>query len=280
LYEFVITETNIDRTFAEKSNRFRLLFDVSGIPVDESLKAAEVQLVRIPGSRGRRRVLVHEVVRPGRKGVREPILRLLDSRVLETSDTNSLTLDVFPAVQRWRTAPSENHGLVVEVLSSSGQQQHLRLRRAVHENSNNITWLKQQPLLLAYTDDVKHKVKRGAPSPPPRKIKRKDGRENCQRHALYVNFEEVGWNDWIVAPPGYDAWYCHGDCPFPLAEHLNTTNHAVVQTLMHSMNPSLVPKACCVPTELSSISMLYLDEQGKVVLKNYKDMTVQGCGCR
>lgn len=34
----------------------------------------------------------------------------------------------------------------------------------------------------------------------------------------------------------------------------------------------------CVPTELSAISMLYLDENEKVVLKNYQDMVVEGCG--
>nr|AAB27336.1 bone morphogenetic protein-4, xBMP-4 [Xenopus laevis, Peptide Partial, 101 aa] [Xenopus laevis] len=101
----------------------------------------------------------------------------------------------------------------------------------------------------------------------------------CRRHSLYVDFSDVGWNDWIVAPPGYQAFYCHGDCPFPLADHLNSTNHAIVQTLVNSVNSS-IPKACCVPTELSAISMLYLDEYDKVVLKNYQEMVVEGCGCR
>lgn len=113
-----------------------------------------------------------------------------------------------------------------------------------------------------------------------KKHKRKDGRELCKRHSMYVDFNDVGWNDWIVAPPGYDAFYCHGDCTFPLADHMNTTNHAIVQTLMNSATPGTVPKACCVPTSLNPISMLYLDEENKVVLKNYQDMAVLGCGCR
>nr|1ES7_A Chain A, BONE MORPHOGENETIC PROTEIN-2 [Homo sapiens]1ES7_C Chain C, BONE MORPHOGENETIC PROTEIN-2 [Homo sapiens]2QJ9_A Chain A, Bone morphogenetic protein 2 [Homo sapiens]2QJ9_B Chain B, Bone morphogenetic protein 2 [Homo sapiens]2QJA_A Chain A, Bone morphogenetic protein 2 [Homo sapiens]2QJA_B Chain B, Bone morphogenetic protein 2 [Homo sapiens]2QJB_A Chain A, Bone morphogenetic protein 2 [Homo sapiens]2QJB_B Chain B, Bone morphogenetic protein 2 [Homo sapiens] len=108
---------------------------------------------------------------------------------------------------------------------------------------------------------------------------RKRLKSSCKRHPLYVDFSDVGWNDWIVAPPGYHAFYCHGECPFPLADHLNSTNHAIVQTLVNSVN-SKIPKACCVPTELSAISMLYLDENEKVVLKNYQDMVVEGCGCR
>lgn len=91
---------------------------------------------------------------------------------------------------------------------------------------------------------------------------------------------QVGWSDWIVAPAGYDAYYCGGECNFPLAEHLNTTNHAIIQTLVHSTNPSAVPKPCCVPTQLQAISMLYVDDENKVVLKNYREMTVVGCGCR
>ena len=116
-----------------------------------------------------------------------------------------------------------------------------------------------------------------SPKHHPQRARKKN--KNCRRHSLYVDFSDVGWNDWIVAPPGYQAFYCHGDCPFPLADHLNSTNHAIVQTLVNSVNSS-IPKACCVPTELSAISMLYLDEYDKVVLKNYQEMVVEGCGCR
>nr|6OML_X Chain X, Bone morphogenetic protein 2 and Bone morphogenetic protein 6 [Homo sapiens]6OML_Y Chain Y, Bone morphogenetic protein 2 and Bone morphogenetic protein 6 [Homo sapiens] len=105
-------------------------------------------------------------------------------------------------------------------------------------------------------------------------------KSSCKRHPLYVDFSDVGWNDWIVAPPGYHAFYCDGECSFPLNAHMNATNHAIVQTLVHLMNPEYVPKPCCAPTELSAISMLYLDENEKVVLKNYQDMVVEGCGCR
>ena len=110
--------------------------------------------------------------------------------------------------------------------------------------------------------------------------RRKNRREYCRRHPLYVDFADVGWNDWIVAPPGYQAYHCKGECPYPLSDNLNATNHAIVQTLINSINPSSVPKACCVPTEFSSISMLYMDENDKVTLKNYQNMVVEACGCR
>lgn len=104
-------------------------------------------------------------------------------------------------------------------------------------------------------------------------------RNRCRRHPLYIDFNDVGWHKWIIAPSGYDAFFCLGECRFPLADHMNSSSHAMVQTLVNSVNGA-VPRACCVPTSLSPIALLYLDSQDRVVLKNYQDMVVEGCGCR
>lgn len=284
---FFLTESAIDSRFP-RNDRFRLHFNTSCLPQGEQLTAAELRLSTIPKSSRstqRQRVLVHDIVRPGVKGKTKPLLRLVDS---QNVDAESVVLDVLPAAERWSQEPRHNHGLLIVVESAEGtatDESHVRLRRSADDDD----WSTVQPSLFVYLDDGKNKQttledmltrRKRASVSPVRKHKRKDGSHNCRRHNLYVDFGDVGWNDWIVAPPGYDAYYCHGDCPFPLADHLNSTNHAIVQTLVNSVNPSAVPKACCVPTALSSISMLYLDEENKVVLKNYQDMAVLGCGCR
>ena len=89
----------------------------------------------------------------------------------------------------------------------------------------------------------------------------------CQQRSLFVSFKDLNWQDWIIAPEGYEAHHCHGDCAFPLNSHMNATNHAIVQTLAHLMNPDAVPKPCCAPTQHSGISVLYLDDSSNVVLK-------------
>lgn len=38
------------------------------------------------------------------------------------------------------------------------------------------------------------------------------GITDCCREKLYISFEEIGWNDWIIHPPGYDAYFCRGTC--------------------------------------------------------------------
>ncbi|XP_042664596.1 growth/differentiation factor 6 [Centrocercus urophasianus] len=108
----------------------------------------------------------------------------------------------------------------------------------------------------------------------------KKARLRCSRKPLHVNFKELGWDDWIIAPLEYEAYHCEGVCDFPLRSHLEPTNHAIIQTLMNSMDPGSTPPSCCVPTKLTPISILYIDAGNNVVYKQYEDMVVESCGCR
>ncbi|KAH8271747.1 hypothetical protein KR044_003997 [Drosophila immigrans] len=305
---FTHKDSKIDDRFPHH-HRFRLHFDVKSIPSEEKLKAAELQLTRdalnfdgvssqsqVNRNRTRYQVLVYDITRVGVRGHREPSYLLMDTKTVRLNATDTLSLDVQPAVDRWLATPQKNYGLLVEVRTmrslKPAPHHHVRLRRSADEAHED--WQHKQPLLFTYTDDGRHKSRSirdvggkggsgggGRNRRHQRKpTRRKNREEDCRRHSLYVDFQDVGWSDWIVAPPGYDAFYCHGKCPFPLADHLNSTNHAVVQTLVNDINPGKVPKACCVPTQLEGISMLYLNDQRTVVLKNYQDMTVVGCGCR
>ncbi|MBN3277423.1 GDF6A factor, partial [Polyodon spathula] len=108
----------------------------------------------------------------------------------------------------------------------------------------------------------------------------KRSKTRCSRKPLQVNFKELGWDDWIIAPLDYEAYHCEGICDFPLRSHLEPTNHAIIQTLMNSMDPESTPPSCCIPSKLSPISILYIDSGNNVVYKQYEDMVVESCGCR
>ncbi|XP_054999583.1 growth/differentiation factor 3 [Sorex araneus] len=100
----------------------------------------------------------------------------------------------------------------------------------------------------------------------------------CHRHQLFINFRDLGWHKWIIAPKGFMANYCHGNCPFSLTTSLNSSNYAFMQALMHTVDPG-VPPAVCIPTKLSPISMLYQDNDDNVILRHYENMVVDECGC-
>lgn len=115
----------------------------------------------------------------------------------------------------------------------------------------------------------------------PSKKKLKRYKNICRKKSLYIDFEEIHYDDWIVQPKGYEAYQCQGKCFYPVADHLHPTKHAIMQTILHSMAPSRVPRSCCVPTRLSAISVLYIDDDGVLTYRYaYSDMVVAECGCR
>lgn len=38
----------------------------------------------------------------------------------------------------------------------------------------------------------------------------------CARRYLRVDFADIGWSEWVVAPKAFDAYYCSGTCGFPI----------------------------------------------------------------
>lgn len=38
----------------------------------------------------------------------------------------------------------------------------------------------------------------------------------CSRRYLKVDFADIGWNEWIISPKSFDAYYCSGACEFPM----------------------------------------------------------------
>jgi len=347
----------LHNTGCKEYNCARLWFNLTYIPQLETLADAELRVfidrnhTHEPDNIHqvlKHKLQVFEIMKPVTKDA-EPISRLIDVHDIIVQNSTWVSLDVRPAVSKWKSKPRTNHGLEIRLVPhknnpSSSPLKHVRLRRSLEATED--VWNVERPLLVTYTDDGKssfsrprrstdttnssdtsdkretsksdkpRKKGRRCPKGPEgrscrkrrkerkrkqaerRKIKeekkkrikekkknpegrKRPGHKNlCQRKPLYVDFKDVGWNDWIVAPLGYPAFYCDGNCPFPLSDNLNATNHAIVQTLVNSVDAKAVPTACCVPTTLSSISMLYLDEFDKTILKQYDDMVVEGCGCR
>uniref|UniRef100_T1JGM9 TGF-beta family profile domain-containing protein n=1 Tax=Strigamia maritima TaxID=126957 RepID=T1JGM9_STRMM len=262
--------------------RFVYRFNLTDFPVSENPTAAELRIYRRKLSTfrfPRQQIDVYDIVNR-KPGDDDPILRLLDTRTVDVRENGWESFDVLPSVARWRRDATQNNGILVKVSKNRSREppseEHVRL---TWKNDNDTYY---SPVLLVFTDDGRpgagsSRIRRNTQ----RRIRnRKIRRDICRRHSLYVDFADVGWNDWIVAPPGYHAFFCRGECSFPLAEHMNATNHAIVQTLVNSVKPSALPRSCCIPTELTPISMLYVDEYDKVVLKNYDKMVVEGCGCR
>ncbi|XP_048362602.1 growth/differentiation factor 2 [Sphaerodactylus townsendi] len=187
-----------------------------------------------------------------------------------------------PACERWRLSvmPDSNHLPLLIVFSNDhntrSKENHMELQEMmVHEQGS-------MPKNLA-KNNTAHKPSTASGNgihQPSTRSKRSVEMNHCRRTSLRVNFKDIGWN-WIIAPQDYEAFECKGGCFFPLTDNVTPTKHAIVQTLVHYKNPKKASKACCVPTKLDAISMLYNDDAGTPTLKyQYEGMKVAECGCR
>ncbi|KAK9875925.1 hypothetical protein WA026_011029 [Henosepilachna vigintioctopunctata] len=93
----------------------------------------------------------------------------------------------------------------------------------------------------------------------------------CCRYPLTVKFEEIGLN-FILAPKSYEAFYCHGDCPY-LTLQKNAHTHLATLSSPNTVQP------CCGPRKMKNITMIYFDLNLNVVVANLPGMVVDRCGC-
>ncbi|KAI4827112.1 hypothetical protein KUCAC02_030536 [Chaenocephalus aceratus] len=287
-----------DLLFQQHRREFR--FDLSRIPEGEAVTAAEFRIYKnvVPERYENEtfRVSVYQVLeRPPNSEVE---LLLLDQREVWAAEDGWLLFDLTATSNLWLVNPEQNLGLHLVLEDSHGQRRNPRLAGLVTGNGSQ----EKQPFMVAFfkVNEVRfrsvrsahgHKGRQGNRSKPQRTVQDalkvveaaadtlSLSKEGCKKHELYVSFRDLGWQDWIIAPEGYAAFYCEGECAFPLNSYMNATNHAIVQTLVHFINPDTVPKPCCAPTQLHGISVLYFDDSSNVILKKYRNMVVRSCGC-
>ena len=104
--------------------------------------------------------------------------------------------------------------------------------------------------------------------------------QQCCKQSLYVNFTELGWNNWVIQPTGYFANYCVGDCvsgsPTPdIFKHF----HSQIVDQHRRQNPFASISPCCVPTRLSTITLLYFGIDNTIIKADLPKMVVEECGC-
>ncbi|XP_059841168.1 bone morphogenetic protein 2-like isoform X2 [Hypanus sabinus] len=263
----------------EGANLHQMVFNLTAIPVGEQIISAELRLYsEYDGWADARHQRVGGYhlwqVLP-----QQAAHRLLERRQSPANQSQWEVFDVGQVVEESRRMGEGLVGFLVKVGEAGGDTGPLRVSRLLRGMEGS--WPLRRPLLVTYGLDGKGFPLHSRPEQSRRKRNsgRGWGRSQCRRKPLYVDFRRVGWTEWIIAPRGYNAFYCQGDCRFPLADHMNSSSHAIVQTLVHAVNGK-VPRACCVPTELSPVAILYLDEEERVVLRSYQEMVVEGCGCR
>ncbi|EDL30381.1 bone morphogenetic protein 8A isoform 2 preproprotein [Mus musculus] len=287
-----------DRTLGYQEPHWKEFhFDLTQIPAGEAVTAAEFRIYKEPSTHPLNTTLhisMFEVVQEHSN--RESDLFFLDLQTLRSGDEGWLVLDITAASDRWLLNHHKDLGLRLYVETADGHSMDPGLAGLLGRQAPR----SRQPFMVTFfrasqspvrAPRAARPLKRRQPKktnelPHPNKLPGifddghgSRGREVCRRHELYVSFRDLGWLDWVIAPQGYSAYYCEGECAFPLDSCMNATNHAILQSLVHLMKPDVVPKACCAPTKLSATSVLYYDSSNNVILRKHRNMVVKACGC-
>ncbi|OCT92219.1 hypothetical protein XELAEV_18015275mg [Xenopus laevis] len=283
--------------FQQKPYWKEFKFDMTQIPTGESVTVAEFRLFKTRSFlRNLNRTLhisLYEIKKE--RGYREPELTLLDHESTLAGDEGWLVFDVTAASNHWLLNSKNNLGIRLYVETDQGQSIDPGIAGILGRRAPR----SKQPFMVTFFRVSRNQIRSARAVKQLRKKQQKkhdlphpnklpgildhvnviDSRQVCKRHELYVSFRDLGWLDWVIAPQGYSAFYCEGECSFPLDSCMNATNHAILQSLVHLMKPESVPKACCAPTKLSATSVLYYDNNNNVILKKHRNMVVKSCGC-
>ncbi|XP_041032047.1 bone morphogenetic protein 10-like [Carcharodon carcharias] len=244
-----------------------------------------------------------------------PQLTLLVSKQIDAKDSGWEAFEVTDAIKRWFRSGRTTHRLEVHIRNAEEGAPQEVVDLDIDPGSAN----KNVPLLVVFSNDRGHgqrvsgaemkemivheqeimleeladrsssrrhaeallKAQAMLSYDSTSRTRRNAKGDYCKRSPLHVDFTEIGWNSWIIAPKSYEAYECRGVCYFPLTDHVTPTKHAIIQTLVNRSNPKKAARACCVPTKLDPISVLYKDDAGVVTYKyKYEGMVVAECGCR
>ncbi|KAI2657458.1 Bone morphogenetic protein 5 [Labeo rohita] len=257
-----------DKDFSHHRRHYReFRFDLTQIPEGEAVTAAEFRIYKdqshVRYENITLKVTIYQVIKEYPN--RDAETFLLDSKKIRATDGGWLVFDITATSNHWVLNPQQNMGLQLCVEITDGRSINMKSAGIIGRNGPQ----SKQPFLVAFFKASEVLLRSNT----------SEQRQACKKHELYVSFRDLGWQDWIIAPEGYAAFYCDGECSFPLNAHMNATNHAIVQTLVHLMFPDNVPKPCCAPTKLNAISVLYFDDSSNVILKKYRNMVVRSCGC-
>ncbi|CAK6448267.1 unnamed protein product [Pipistrellus nathusii] len=105
---------------------------------------------------------------------------------------------------------------------------------------------------------------------------------HCHRAALNISFQELGWDHWIIHPPSFIFYYCHGGCGLPTQPDPSLPVPGVPPTPFQP--PSLLPGAppCCAayPGSMRSLRVRTTSDGGySFKYETVPNLLTQHCAC-
>ncbi|KAL5016031.1 hypothetical protein ScPMuIL_005620 [Solemya velum] len=206
--------------------------------------------------------------------------KLVDSRRVKLDSKGWETFHVTDAVKDWIEGSENNYGfeltsesqnitdvLDFELTNSPDTPQNSEVNVSDSKSPIIHIYSKNKPILKRIRRDSDI-VKRDCTI--------EEGETRCCRYKWYISFKDIGWDQWVIAPEGYEGHYCAGSCP---RWYKTANTFSNIKSILHLNNPDVIPPPCCVATELSPLTILHLNEENDWQFSEHKDMNVEDCKC-
>ncbi|XP_060533048.1 inhibin beta chain [Cylas formicarius] len=191
------------------------------------------------------------------------------SMALDESRSGWQKIDLTKTVRNWLSETS-NEKLRLFVDCSCCAHWHIHLFNDERDKRSSAN----RPFLVIHTDpNTTKRVRRRAIDCSI------DSGNQCCKQRFYVSFKALGWDDWVIAPQGYYANYCRGDCGHHRTPDTFVTYHThVIEEVRKTQHLSgMTP--CCAPLKFSSMSLIYYGPESTIIKRDLPKMVVDECGC-
>ena len=98
---------------------------------------------------------------------------------------------------------------------------------------------------------------------------------SCCRKSLKVDFKLLNWDNWVMAPSSYNAYYCDGNCS--KGNSFDNKHTGILKAIAEKTRRKDI-KVCCSPKKYSSLDLLYV-HNGNLVRRVIDNMIVDECWC-
>ncbi|XP_035824532.1 growth/differentiation factor 8 [Aplysia californica] len=170
-------------------------------------------------------------------------------------------IDMRDTLSRWVRHPMSNYGLLL---------------RAEDDHGNNLVVLPPSPDIdKGYEPWLDTKIMEPRSHSRHRRsdslvCSRNSTESRCCRFPLFVGFAEFGW-DWVIAPTHVKVDYCSGECRM-------TMQGTSLNSWVNQQVPG-VGDACCAPSKMSPLPLLYFDEDMNILYQILQNIKVDKCAC-
>lgn len=212
--------------------------------------------------------------------------RSIDSRLVSLDKSSWEEFDVSRAVQDWIRDPSSNFGLEITCDNRYRMEQLLEFTfwspavadKAYHHHHHRLQ-SNQLPALNVLTQEKRilgRQKRTASASLEQNDCLQGDGEERCCRFPLTINFTDIGWGDWVIAPLSYQAYYCEGSCP---RNYKVAHRYARIKSIMRDLNPSTPLSVNCLATRMGHLHIAHFNSNNEQVVSVFENMFPEQCMC-